>query len=282
MLRFGKDSALARLREGIRRLNDSHGVPNSDTRGYHETITVNYVRLIDEFLSRIPENATVEDVLKRLLSSRLTERSFLLSFYSKDVLMSPLARREYVQPDLRLVALSPVRVSRSSERVRSQWKNGGGWTEEVAIFPDGASLDNFEWRVSIAGTTQGGPFSIFPGIERTLVLLEGQISLSIDGREPVQLTPESLPLSFSGDVRTSSALHSSALVDLNVMTRRGRFHHSVERCVLEPDSRIALGTGITIVIYVVTRDAWIFEQPSGSHTTGLFGGDCYVIRIDRT
>src|SRR6476620_649057 len=37
--RFGKDEALERLRIGIRRLNDSHGVPNSDTRGYHETIT---------------------------------------------------------------------------------------------------------------------------------------------------------------------------------------------------------------------------------------------------
>src|SRR5262249_41795770 len=156
-------------------------------------------------------------------------------------------------------------VSRSSERVRSQWKNGGGWTEEVAIFPHGASPENFEWRVSIAGTTQGGPFSIFHGIDRTLVLLEGQISLSIDGCEPIEMTLVSPPTSFSGDVSTFAELSTSNLVDLNVMTRRGRFRHSVERCALEPEFLLALGIGITIVIDAATRDAWIFEQPSASH-----------------
>src|SRR5262245_41409238 len=49
--RCGAVAALAMLRSGIQRLNDQHGTPNSDTSGYHETITVAYLRLIEAFLS---------------------------------------------------------------------------------------------------------------------------------------------------------------------------------------------------------------------------------------
>ena len=42
--RYGPEEALTKLRGEIRRLNDSHGTPNSDTRGYHETITRAYWR----------------------------------------------------------------------------------------------------------------------------------------------------------------------------------------------------------------------------------------------
>ena len=48
--KFGAAGALEKLRTGIRRLNDFLGTPNNETRGYHGTITVAYVRLIAESL----------------------------------------------------------------------------------------------------------------------------------------------------------------------------------------------------------------------------------------
>jgi environmental stress-induced protein Ves len=45
------------------------------------------------------------------------------------------------------------------------WKNGGGETTEIAVFPDGAGLSDFDWRVSMARVDGDGPFSSFPGIE---------------------------------------------------------------------------------------------------------------------
>ena len=44
--RYGRDDALARLRAGISRLNESHGTVNSATGGYHETVTRAYVQLL--------------------------------------------------------------------------------------------------------------------------------------------------------------------------------------------------------------------------------------------
>ena len=61
-----------------------------------------------------------------------------------------------------------MRILRVSGRVAAPWKNGGGTTTEVAVFPAGASFDDFGWRISIADIARGGPFSQFPGIDRTL------------------------------------------------------------------------------------------------------------------
>ena len=50
---------------------------------------------------------------------------------------------------------------------------GGGSTTEIAVAPPGAGFDDFDWRVSLATITQDGPFSAFPGIDRTLALVDG-------------------------------------------------------------------------------------------------------------
>jgi hypothetical protein len=98
--RFGPDCALAMLRTGIRRLNDSHGTVNSDTSGYHETVTAAYVRLLDRYLAAGDRTLHLRERCAAVLASRLADRDVLLRFYSKAVLMSPTARREWVEPDV--------------------------------------------------------------------------------------------------------------------------------------------------------------------------------------
>jgi hypothetical protein len=106
--RFGPDEALARLRSGIRKLNESNGVPNSASDGYHESITRAYVVLLAEFLGTCPEPIQVEECARALGRTRLADRAVLLTFYTKQTLMSVRARAEWVEPDrepLRLAAI---------------------------------------------------------------------------------------------------------------------------------------------------------------------------------
>jgi hypothetical protein len=132
-------------------------------------------------------------------------------------------------------AAATMRLLRARDRKPQPWKNGGGTTSEIAAFPAGASLDDFGWRVSIAEVASGGPFSTFPGIDRTLVVLDGEgITLGVAGRPPTRLDRRSEPLRFAADVPTVATLCAGPIRDLNVMTRRGRFDHSVMR--LDPDS----------------------------------------------
>ena len=53
------------------------------------------------------------------------------------------------------------------------WKNGSGSTTEIAIDPPSATFDDFHWRISLATISENGPFSVFPGVERTLALVDG-------------------------------------------------------------------------------------------------------------
>ena len=109
------------------------------------------------------------------------------------------------------------------------WKNGGGFTTEIAIGPEGAALDQFDWRVSMAEIMTDGPFSSFAGIDRTLSILEGNgIRLTVGGETTV-LTRESAPFGFPGDAATSAILVDGPVIDLNVMTRRGVIEHRVTR-----------------------------------------------------
>jgi hypothetical protein len=96
---LGGKAALVSLRSEIRRLNDAHGTPNSETRGYHETITRAYVVLIEQFLTqRAPSEALCTSV-GELLASPLATRNFLEAFWSRELLLSSTARLGWVEPD---------------------------------------------------------------------------------------------------------------------------------------------------------------------------------------
>ncbi|MDB5556388.1 MAG: HutD-family protein [Rhizobium sp.] len=123
-----------------------------------------------------------------------------------------------------------MRILRASHYKVMPWKNGGGETTEIAVSPEGAGLADFDWRVSMAKVAGDGPFSAFPGIDRTLTILEGAgIMLFVEGAEPKQLTLETAPLTFPADAATSAALIDGTVIDLNVMSRRGKIVHGVER-----------------------------------------------------
>ncbi len=104
------------------------------------------------------------------------------------------------------------------------WKNGGGTTQEIVCWPQGAGLDSFDWRISIAQIASNGPFSAFAGIDRVITLLSGAgVHLSSqDGSVNHQLNQALQPFAFSGDVALDCDLLGGPSQDFNVMTRRGR------------------------------------------------------------
>lgn len=144
-----------------------------------------------------------------------------------------------------------MRILRAADYRVMPWKNGGGTTTEIAVFPDGAGLDDFDWRISMAKVETSGPFSSFAGIDRTLSVLGGEgIVLNIAGQPTARLTAASAPLAFPGDVPTGAALIGGPIADLNVMTRRGRMTHRVERRPLSGEIRIAPRADTTLILAV--------------------------------
>jgi environmental stress-induced protein Ves len=108
------------------------------------------------------------------------------------------------------------------------WKNGGGSTTEIAVSPVGATLDNFDWRVSLATIAQDGPFSSFPGIDRSLALVQGDGVLLDFGDERLVLSPAEPLIEFAGEDAVHATVTGLQTTDFNVMTRRGQCRHRLE------------------------------------------------------
>ena len=99
--RFGIEQAPAEMRERIIKYNISVGKVNSDTSGYHETVTFFWLKAVWERLSVEGKIAFDQVTLDALLSNiDLAYRNLFLKSYSEKLILSTEARKKYVEPDL--------------------------------------------------------------------------------------------------------------------------------------------------------------------------------------
>jgi len=149
------------------------------------------------------------------------------------------------------------------------WKNGGGQTIEVVISPATATLDDFDWRISMAHFATPGPFSLFPGIDRTLCVLGAHaVRLAVAGQPELTLDAHSAPFTFPGDVAVNAAPVGGAVDDLNMMSRRSRYRHRLTRHRMTAASNVPL-QGETII--ALPRGSDIVLQYGGSSVTAPDG-----------
>jgi hypothetical protein len=98
LVRHPFEIAVEKMRSGIRAYNLVHQVPDEPTRGFHETMTVAWLKIL---------HATVElygfaDSADEFVDGQpqLWEKKNLRLFYSRELIMSPRAKQEFVEPDL--------------------------------------------------------------------------------------------------------------------------------------------------------------------------------------
>lgn len=120
----------------------------------------------------------------------------------------------------------PVQILGPDDFRAMPWRNGRGMTIEMAREDDAAG--NMLWRISVADVVEAGQFSLFPGVDRILTLIEGpgfDLDFSGHGRVQVELLN---PVVFSGDWTTRAEAVLGPSRDLNVMTTRGRASAAVK------------------------------------------------------
>lgn len=105
VLHHTEDEALALLRERIRALNEHHGVTNTPTAGYHETITRFYVRYIALFVEAVRCDLPIDAQAMQLILKH-GAKELPLRYWTKERLMSAEARLEWIEPDLRPIGLA--------------------------------------------------------------------------------------------------------------------------------------------------------------------------------
>jgi environmental stress-induced protein Ves len=165
------------------------------------------------------------------------------------------------------------RVIPANEYQRVRWKNGLGWTREIARFPD---TGDWDWRLSIAEIERDAEFSAFPGIERELVLLSGNgVRLVFDDGETHELLPPHDRLRFAGERKLRGELLDGTTHDFNLMWRRGRLDAQLWH-------RPLVGT---MVLFVDACETWAVHLLAGearfadaSGLGRLDAGDTAILR----
>ena len=85
----------------IRRYNASVGGVNSDSEGYHDTITRVFLHGVRLFLAEAELSEPLHELVNQLLLSPMGRRDWPMRFYSPERLFSVEARRTFVAPDVR-------------------------------------------------------------------------------------------------------------------------------------------------------------------------------------
>jgi hypothetical protein len=91
------------MRDGIYWLNDRHGTPNTESSGYHETLTFFWMTTIANFLEANGRDGGLAKLANELLAV-CSDAKLPLQFYSRELLFSAAARARRVEPDLPGVA----------------------------------------------------------------------------------------------------------------------------------------------------------------------------------
>lgn len=188
-----------------------------------------------------------------------------------------------------------MRLLRAQDRVETPWKNGGGLTREVIVYPDETDLDTFEWRVSIAEVRTSTAFSPFINVDRCLAVLDGRMSLGMGAAAPLELNPESKPIAFPGEVPAHAIPLDGPVTDLNLMTRRKKYRGTLMRRDLGPQDRIETHAPVSLLIpraaikiehahgvcYLSALDAAMMNSPSSLRITPAKPEPtpCYLIEL---
>ncbi|WP_417445723.1 HutD family protein [Kangiella sp.] len=167
------------------------------------------------------------------------------------------------------------------------WKNGKGMTTELAI-SEGGDVNDFDWRLSIAGVAEDGIFSNFTGIQRYLFLLTGnglklrhQFGSEFDNKENISshclLEPLDLA-TFDGGLLTDAALIDGPITDFNLMVKQGAFE--VKTQVLKDNGLIEdFPLADVNFVYAVNGDCQVsgLEQEITQEKISLQSGHLLII-----
>jgi environmental stress-induced protein Ves len=131
------------------------------------------------------------------------------------------------------------------------WKNGGGVTTEIAVGPPRSGDQEWSWRVSIADVPATGPFSVFPGIDRSIAVIEGE---GMDLRfEAGRMIPLELnrPVDFDGGASVDGILRDDPIRDFNVMADRRYFRATLDIVLGAADESRFIAAGSVLLTHVL-------------------------------
>lgn len=140
-----------------------------------------------------------------------------------------------------------LRIIPQSQFKEGRWRNGQGVSWEIASHKEVGAAD-FSWRFAKARIDNDVPFSIYPGMDRIFMMLEGGgMDLEFEGGKVLQVHEKFVLHEFSCDVPLVCKLRGGPSMDLNLFTARGEWRAECEVVVLDGTLQFNFQNQITII-----------------------------------
>jgi len=149
-----------------------------------------------------------------------------------------------------------------ADYITTPWKNGLGSTTEITRDPAGTPGNfDFDWRLSAAAVVEDGPFSTFPGIERTIVTVSGAgMDLTLAPGQQHRLLPLA-PFTFDGAIAVTGRLIGGPVRDFNVMVRRAAWSTQTIVC-RSGHTGVAPVRGVVVIAHALVG-GWLASSADG-------------------
>lgn len=136
---------------------------------------------------------------------------------------------------------------------RERWRNGQGWTREVLRLP--VSAEPWALRLSIAEIESDAAFSSFPGVERELVLLQGNgVRLKFADGGTVPVLPPHGRVRFAGEAVVHGELVDGLTHDFNLMWRRDLLDAQLQQHCLDGVMQVVSEADVGWAVHVLAGD----------------------------
>ena len=123
---------------------------------------------------------------------------------------------------LRNLYLAHMPILNASNCRRVPWKNGNGMTLEIAT-DAGTVGGDWSWRISIADVPERSTFSVYPGVDRFMMRLDGTRLDIVRGENTFVVPDTDIALAFAGEEEVVGIPTGTGVRDVNLMVRRDRW-----------------------------------------------------------
>jgi hypothetical protein len=169
-----------------------------------------------------------------------------------------------------------LQLIRQSAFIEGRWRNGMGVSWEIAAEREAGASD-FSWRLAKARIDGDVPFSIYPGMDRVFMQLQGQgLDLQFEGGRILPVHESFVPHSFSCDIPLNCKLLAGPCIDLNLFTARDKFRS--EASVVSLSGREILSASGITVFFALAGDCALSAD---GELVELAAGDAAVARDAR-
>lgn len=181
--------------------------------------------------------------------------------------------------------MATLRHIPKSQFARSLWKNGLGYTDQIAIEPKDSDLrkGNYLWRISSAAIENASDFSIFPDHDRALVVLSGaglhlaHRDVENDYEDAIDLPPLEA-YEFPGDIQSSCRLIDGPVKDLSVFFKKGVISAAIDIVTLDGETPW-LWTPEAHWNFVFAARGNFEVASSADSTETLLSGDAFLAEV---